>query len=146
MLEIITVPNKKLYSKSQPVLIIDSKIKDLAYQMLDTMYENQGIGLAAIQVGIPQRLIVIDLQEDNFKPMIIINPIVLSVSNDQSILTEGCLSVPEKRIDVIRPIAIDIKYHDENGKEHRMHAENLLAKCIQHEIDHLNGITILEQK
>jgi peptide deformylase len=145
-LEIITIPDQRLYQVSKPILFFDNEIKKLSYSMLDIMYKHNGIGLAAIQVAIPQRIIVINLQEsENDRHFIMINPIITAFSDEKTDLEEGCLSVPDQRIHITRPSQINVTYFDENGKKHRIKADNLFAKCIQHEIDHLNGITILDK-
>lgn len=131
-----------LRKKCREVLTIDNKIKILLDDMIDTMYENEGIGLAAPQIGILKRIAVIDLGEDNIYK--IINPKIIKSSGEQ-IDQEGCLSVPEIKGDVKRPKNVTVVYTDENGKEIKLEAEDLLARCICHELDHLDGILFIDK-
>ncbi|WP_332065287.1 peptide deformylase [Bartonella sp. CB189] len=140
---LITLPNPILRQVSKPIDHTDSALEKLANDMLDTMYDAKGIGLAAIQVGIPLRMLVIDISENDENtsrnPLIIINPEILWLSDERNIYKEGCLSIPEYYAEVERPKRLCIRYEDIQGKKRELEANNLLATCLQHEIDHLNG-------
>ena len=144
--EIFTEPNKILRQKSTKVEKVDKNIKKLMDDMLLTMYAAPGIGLAAIQVGIPKRVIVLDHARDGEqkKPMYFVNPEIISTSNQQASYEEGCLSVPGQFAEISRPNKCHIKYLNYNGKEKELKVEGLLATCIQHEIDHLEGILFID--
>lgn len=131
-----------LRKKSKEVTVIDNKIKTLLDDMMDTMYENDGVGLAAPQVGILKRVVTIDVDDENIYRMI--NPKIISSSGEQ-IDQEGCLSVPELNGDVNRPMNVTAVYTDENGNEVTLEAQGLLARCICHEIDHLDGILFIDR-
>jgi peptide deformylase len=131
-----------LRKKSREVTKIDNKILTLLDDMVDTMYEEDGVGLAAPQVGILKRLVVIEIGEEQLYKMI--NPRIIKSSGKQ-IDQEGCLSVPDTKGDVIRPKNVTVVYSDENGEEITLEAEDLLARCICHEIDHLNGILFIDR-
>ena len=137
-LEVLHFPDPRLRKKASPVEAVDSEIKGIAEDMLETMYEEGGIGLAAIQVNIQKRIIVIDVSEDRNKPMVLINPNILSSEGTEQ-MQEGCLSVPGYYDDVERAEQIRISYLDAEGELHEEEADGLLAVCIQHEIDHLDG-------
>lgn len=145
--ELIIAPNPLLQTISKPIGAITDEIKQLAYDMLDTMYENEGIGLAAVQIGILKRLIVIDIEwprlEDKQKgtQYIMINPEVTS-TEDINQYEEGCLSFPNEFVKIERPKTITVKYQNLDGNTTELRTDGLLATCIQHEIDHLNGKTI----
>ena len=144
--KILTEPDPFLRQKSINVDKVDNNIRVLMDDMLDTMYAAPGIGLAAIQVGVPKRVIVIDLSKDNEKkqPMFFVNPEVISTSNKDATYEEGCLSVPNQFAEIDRPDKCDLKYLDYNGKEQLLKAEGLLATCIQHEMDHLEGVLFID--
>ena len=143
--KILTEPDPFLRQRSKKVDRVDDSIRSLMNDMLDTMYDAPGIGLAAIQIGIPKRVIVIDLARDNKKqPMYFVNPEIISSSENDTTYEEGCLSVPNQFAEINRPDKCDIKYLDYNGKEQLLKAEGLLATCIQHEIDHLEGILFID--
>ncbi len=152
ILPIITAPNPILKKKSLPVEVIDDELRLFLNDMIETMYHDRGIGLAAVQVGVPKRIFVMDLQEDdsnssrpkNFFPLKIINPEIIYKSEEECIATEGCLSVPEQYIEVTRPEKVTIKYLDENSNENTLECDEWLARCVQHEIDHLDGKTLLD--
>lgn len=131
-----------LRKKSKEVVVIDNKIITLLDDMVDTMYENDGVGLAAPQVGILKRVVTIDIDGENIYRMI--NPKIIS-SSGQQIDQEGCLSVPEVKGDVQRPMNVTAVYTDENGNQVTLEAEGMLARCICHEIDHLNGILFIDR-
>ena len=144
--KILTEPDLFLRQKSINVDKVDNNIRVLMDDMLDTMYAAPGIGLAAIQVGVPKRVIVIDLSKENEKkqPMYFVNPEVISTSNKDATYEEGCLSVPNQFAEIDRPDKCDLKYLDYNGKEQLLKAEGLLATCIQHEMDHLEGVLFID--
>tara|TARA_Y100000741_G_scaffold361502_1_gene345613 strand:+ start:1019 stop:1543 length:525 start_codon:yes stop_codon:yes gene_type:complete len=138
---ILTEPNKILRQISQPVEIVTDEERKLMDDMLETMYSAQGIGLAAIQVGIPKRIIVMDLSKKDEKkePLYFVNPIIKNKNKDLATYEEGCLSVPGQFAEIDRPSKCDLEYLDYNGKKIFLHATGLLATCIQHEIDHCDG-------
>jgi peptide deformylase len=151
VLQILEVPDPRLRTISTPVESVDDALRVLIDDMFDTMYDAPGIGLAAVQVGVPKRVIVMDLQEQEDEegkpirePRVFINPEILDPADEQSIYTEGCLSVPELFADVERPARCRVKWLDETGAEHDKIFEGLLATCIQHEIDHLEGIVFID--
>lgn len=126
-----------LKKKSREVEIVDDKIRELAQDMIETMHGQNGVGLAAVQVGILKRIIVIDLYDGN-EPIILINPVILKQKGEQ-IVEEGCLSFPNKYARVVRPKEIEVEGLDENGKKIKIKGKDLLAQALAHEIDHLNG-------
>jgi peptide deformylase len=138
---ILNIPDALLRKISEPVVVFDKALRVLAEDMLETMYDAPGIGLAAIQIGVPVRLLVIDLskQDEPKVPMIFVNPEILSVSDELATYEEGCLSIPEYYEDVERPASLRLSYRDERGNLHEIEADGLLATCLQHELDHLNG-------
>ena len=144
--QILTEPNKALRQKSIRVDVVDGEIQKLMDDMLETMYAAPGIGLAAIQVGIPKRVIVLDLsrKDEPKKPMYFVNPEILNKSENNSTYEEGCLSVPGQFAEIDRPEKCHVKYLDYNGKSQEIKAEGMLATCIQHEIDHLEGILFID--
>ena len=148
---IIEAPDPRLRVISAPVDTVDEELRALIADMFDTMYDAPGIGLAAIQVGVPKRVIVMDLQEqvdEEEKPIreprVFINPEILEPAEEQSVYTEGCLSVPDQFADVERPARCRVKWLDEQGEAHDEQFEGLLATCIQHEMDHLEGIVFID--
>ena len=143
---LIILPDPVLRQASRPVERVDEQLRGFARDMLDTMYDAPGIGLAAIQVGEPIRMLVIDLaKEDEPKaPQIFINPEVLHQSEIRSVYEEGCLSIPDYYAEVERPAGVRVKFLDADGKEQEIAAEGLLATCLQHEIDHLNGVLFID--
>lgn len=138
VLNIICYPDKRLRKIAEPVKKIDTKIQLIVNNMFKTMYEGEGIGLAATQVNIHQRIIVIDISKTCNEKLVLINPITLKTSEETGI-EEGCLSIPKQKAFVPRAKWIKIKSLDINGKEFELETDNLLSICIQHEIDHLNG-------
>ena len=144
--KIITEPNKILRQKSLTVNNVSKEDQRLMDDMLETMYDANGIGLAAIQIGIPKRIIVIDLSKKNEKndPMYFVNPIIKNKNPKNSTYEEGCLSVPNFFAEVDRPKKCDVEYLDYHGKKQLLNAEGLLATCIQHEMDHLEGILFID--
>ncbi|WP_019172668.1 peptide deformylase [Pseudaminobacter salicylatoxidans] len=143
---LIILPDPVLRQISKPVERVDGDLRKLADDMLETMYDAPGIGLAAIQIGIPLRLLVIDLAKDGEDkvPMVVINPEILDRSDDRSVYEEGCLSIPDYYAEVERPASVRAKFLDRDGKEQEITAEGLLATCLQHEIDHLNGVLFID--
>jgi peptide deformylase len=147
LLPIITLPDEKtLREVSKPVPVVDSNVRKLWDDMLETMYRAPGIGLAAIQVGVPRRLLVIDVSKDGEAktPLFVANPEVTWSSEAQSDYEEGCLSIPEYYEMVTRPSEIRIRYLDRQGEAKELHATGLMATCLQHEIDHLEGILFID--
>ena len=148
--EIIILPDKQLRLVSKPVEKVTAEIRRLADDMLETMYDAPGIGLAAIQVAQPLRLITMDLAkkdedgETKPRPRVFINPEILSSSEELSVYEEGCLSIPEYYEEVERPARVRARYLDIDGKPHEVEAEGILATCLQHEIDHLNGVLFID--
>ncbi|ENN92555.1 polypeptide deformylase [Bartonella schoenbuchensis m07a] len=146
MKSLVTLPDPILREVSKPVEHIDLAIQKLADDMLETMYHAQGIGLAAIQVGVPLRMLVIDIAENNTpkNPLVVINPEILWLSDERNIYKEGCLSIPEYYAQVERPKRLRVRYSDREGKQTEIEADDLLATCLQHEIDHLNGCLFID--
>ena len=164
--EIIEVPDPRLKQVSTPVETFDDDLRTLVADMFETMYDAPGIGLAAIQVGVPKRVLVIDLQPDDpdaepevcsahgghqhthqptkNEPRVFINPEILDPSEEHTVYSEGCLSVPEIYADVERPSRIRARWQDLDGKVHEEDMEGLLATCLQHEMDHLEGILFID--
>jgi len=148
--DIIILPDKQLRLVSKAIQTVTSEIRKLADDMFETMYDAPGIGLAAIQVAQPLRLITMDLAkrdengETNPQPRVFINPEILSSSEDLAVYEEGCLSIPEYYEEVERPAKVRVRFTDLDGKVHEEDAEGLYATCIQHEIDHLNGVLFID--
>ena len=146
--KILTEPNRVLRQKSLPVEQVDEDLRRLMDDMLETMYAAPGIGLAAIQIGIPKRVIVIDIahkdKEGQKDPMFFVNPEVIDKSKNNSTYEEGCLSVPGQFAEIDRPDKCHIKYLDYYGQPKELIAEGMLATCIQHEMDHLEGILFID--
>lgn len=143
---IVKLPDPILKQFSQPVERVDDELRALVGDMIETMYDAPGIGLAAVQIGIPRRLLVIDLaKEDQPKdPKAFINPEIVWSSDELSTYEEGCLSIPDVFDDVERPAEVKVRYVDEHGKQQEMHCSGLMATCLQHEVDHLNGILFID--
>jgi len=143
---LIILPDPLLRQVSKPIERVDAETKRLAQDMLDTMSDAPGIGLAAVQIGIGRRMLVIDVsREDEEKtPLVFINPEILSSADELSVYEEGCLSIPDYYAEVERPALVTVKYVDREGKDQTIDAEGLLATCLQHEIDHLNGILFID--
>ena len=144
--QILTEPNEILRKKSLPVDSVDKDLQILMDDMLETMYAAPGIGLAAIQVGIPKRVIVLDIEqkEGNKKPLFFVNPEIIQKSKNLSTYEEGCLSVPGQFAEIDRPDKCLVKYLDYYGEKKEINAEGMLATCIQHEMDHLEGILFID--
>ncbi len=146
-LELHFLGDRVLRQPAKRVAKVDEEIRKLAREMLQTMYSRDGIGLAAPQVGINKQIIVIDLEPDNAAnpPLVLINPSIKQLSRDISVDQEGCLSIPGVYMDVKRPEVVEISYKDENGRPKTLKANDLLGRCIQHEIDHLNGVVFVDR-
>ncbi|WP_439625606.1 peptide deformylase [Shinella sp.] len=143
---LIILPDPILRQVSKPIETVDSEVKKLADDMLETMYDAPGIGLAAIQIGVARRMLVLDVSKDgeDKAPLVFINPEVVTSSDTRSVYEEGCLSIPDYYAEVERPAAITVKHLDRDGKEQLTEADGLLATCLQHEIDHLNGVLFID--
>ncbi|MEX3011268.1 peptide deformylase [Hoeflea sp. TYP-13] len=143
---LVLLPDPILRAESDPIERVDEDLKKLADDMLETMYDAPGIGLAAIQVGIPRRLLVIDCskEEEENAPLVFINPKIVASSEERSTYEEGCLSIPDYYAEVERPAQVTVDYLDREGKEQQIEADGLLATCLQHEIDHLNGVLFID--
>ncbi len=158
--EIVTLPDPVLRQNSAELETVDDDVRRLLDDMLQTMYDAPGIGLAAIQVGVPKRIITIDTspraeeaegeeeappeEADSGGPLFMINPVILSTSEERSVYEEGCLSIPEYFAEVERPASVCVRYVGYDGKQTELEASGLLATCIQHEIDHLNGVLFID--
>ncbi len=144
--DILIIPDTRLRLKSEPVTAFDAELRALIDDMFETMYDAPGIGLAAIQIGVPRRLITMDLakKDDPPQPEVFINPEITWASDEKSTYEEGCLSIPEFYEEVIRPKAVKVKYLDRDGKAQEVEADGLLATCLQHEIDHINGVLFID--
>lgn len=145
---LITLPDPILREVSKPVEQVDTALQKLTDDMLETMYNAKGIGLAAIQIGIPLRMLVIDIsgnaEDKQKKPLVILNPEILWLSDERSIYKEGCLSIPDYFAEVERPKRLRIRYQDREGKQKEIEADDLLATCLQHEINHLDGCLFID--
>ncbi len=154
ILDIITWPDLRLKEISEPVNKVDKKLQKFLDDMLETMYDASGIGLAAVQVGVLKRILVIDvshgkerypeLSAEQHEPLFFINPEIIANSKEQSEFNEGCLSFPGQYSKVTRPESVTVKYLDYHGKEQTMEAHGILATCLQHEMDHLNGVVFVD--
>jgi peptide deformylase len=144
--KILTEPNKILRQVSKDVEKVGDEERALMDDMLDTMYDAPGIGLAAIQIGVPKRIIVMDISRDENKrePRYFVNPIIKNRNEEKAKYEEGCLSVPDQFAEIERPNTCEIEYLDYNGKKKLLKADGLLATCIQHEMDHLEGILFID--
>jgi len=143
---IITAPDQRLREISKPVEAVDDELRALMDDMLETMYDAPGIGLAAIQIGVAKRVIVMDLagKDEEPEPRYFVNPEILDPSEDVQLYEEGCLSVPDFYDEVERPAKCRVKFLDYDGKEQVLDAEGMLAVCIQHEMDHLEGVLFID--
>lgn len=143
---LIILPDPLLRQVSAPVEQVDSQIIQLADDMLETMYDAPGIGLAAIQIGVARRMLVIDVsrEDEENKPIVFINPEIVKTTDELSTYEEGCLSIPDYYAEVERPAALTVNYIDRSGKQQTLEADGLLATCLQHEIDHLNGVLFID--
>ena len=143
---LIILPDPLLRQVSKPIERVDADLKRLADDMLETMYDAPGIGLAAIQIGVPRRMLVIDVSREGEEkqPLVFVNPEVVASTDERSVYEEGCLSIPDYYAEVERPATVTVKYLDRDGKEQTVQADGLLATCLQHEIDHLNGVLFID--
>jgi peptide deformylase len=144
--DILVIPDKQLRLVSKKVEAIDDSIRKLVEDMFETMYDAPGIGLAAIQIGEPLRVVTMDLakKDEEKAPRVFINPEITWSSEEKKVHEEGCLSIPEYYEEVERPAQVKVKYLDLEGREHEETADGLFATCIQHEIDHLNGVLFID--
>ncbi|MEO8422253.1 MAG: peptide deformylase [Hyphomicrobium sp.] len=145
-LEIVTLPDPILRKLSTPVERVDDELRRLADDMLETMYDAPGVGLAAVQVGIPRRLVVLDVADEDEKPspLVLFNPEIVALGAETRVHEEGCLSIPDFRVEIERPASLTLRYIDRDGNPREMDAEGLLATAIQHEINHLDGKLIID--
>lgn len=143
---LVILPDPLLRKASEPVATVTAEIRQLADDMLETMYDAPGIGLAAVQIGVMQRVVVIDLAkpEEEKTPMVFLNPEIIAESDETNIHEEGCLSIPEYYEEVERPASVTVRYMGLDGKSHELEADGLMATCIQHEIDHLDGVLFID--
>jgi peptide deformylase len=144
--DILIIPDKRLRLKSEPVQAVDKSVRKLADDMFETMYAAPGIGLAAIQIGEPLRLITMDLakKDEPPAPQVFVNPEITWSADEKAIYEEGCLSIPEYYEEVERPTAVKVKFLDLDGKPQEIEATGLFATCLQHEIDHINGVLFID--
>ena len=143
---LIILPDPILRQVSRPIETVDAALLKLADDMLDTMYDAPGIGLAGIQIGVPRRILVIDIAREGEEkaPQVFINPEIVKSSDELSVYEEGCLSIPEYYAEVERPAVVTVKYVGRDGKQQTVEADGLLATCLQHEMDHLNGVLFID--
>ncbi|HEY8949768.1 MAG TPA: peptide deformylase [Rhizomicrobium sp.] len=143
---VLTAPDPRLKVVSEPVAKVDAELRTLIDDMIETMYDADGIGLAAIQVGVPKRMLVMDIDQRDGKknPRVFINPVITWASDEMAVNEEGCLSIPEIWDEVERPARIKAEYLDRDGKKQTLEADGLLAVCLQHEMDHLEGILFVD--
>jgi peptide deformylase len=146
LLPILTAPDPGLKKKSLPVDSVDAGVRQLMDDMLETMYDAPGIGLAAPQVGVLKRVVVLDIDREDTKtgPLFMANPEIVEASDEDVSYEEGCLSVPDHYSDVVRPATVTVRYLDRDGKVQNLACEGLLATCVQHEIDHLDGVLFID--
>jgi peptide deformylase len=146
---ILTIPDGRLRQAAEPVGAVDDEVRRLADDMLETMYDAPGIGLAAPQIGVLRRIMVVDVakrqnEESTPEPMVFVNPVVTWASEERSTYEEGCLSIPDYYEEVERPAVVHVSYLDRDGKPRSLEADGILATCIQHEIDHLDGVLFID--
>ena len=146
VMPVIHAPDPRLQVTSGVVETVDDDVRRLMDDLLETMYAEKGLGLSAIQVGIPRRVMVVDVagRDGTPQPLKLVNPDITASSQERAEFDEGCLSFPELFAMVERPASVDVTYLDENGARRELHADGLLARCLQHEIDHLNGILFVD--
>jgi peptide deformylase len=146
-LAIQTLGSRDLRTQARRITKVDEQVRELARSMLHSMYAARGIGLAAPQVGIPKQLLVIDLdlEEAATPPLVLINPEITAASASLNSYEEGCLSIPKVYLEVVRPSTVEVSFRDEQGRPRRLKADGLLARCIQHEMDHLNGVLFVDR-
>lgn len=143
---LVIAPDERLLIPSAKVDVVDDAVRALLDDMLETMYANDGIGLAAVQINVHKRCIVVDVaqRDGEKKPMKLVNAEIIADTGDESVFSEGCLSFPDQYSDVVRPEGVTVRYLDENGVEKTIKADGILATCLQHEIDHTNGIVFVD--
>ena len=147
ILPIITLPDPLLRTSSEPIERVDDELRRFADDMLETMYDAPGVGLAAIQVAVPRRLLVLDVTDKENEPpnpIVMINPEIVRLGDTLAPYEEGCLSIPDVRVEIERPSAVTVRFLDREGKLQELSAEGLLATAIQHEVDHLDGKLIID--
>ena len=144
--EIITIPNEILKKVSEPIEKVGINEKKLIKDLFETMYNSKGIGLAAVQIGILKRVLVVDVstKDEKNQPIVLVNPVIKNLSNEKSIYEEGCLSIPETFIEIERPKICEVEYIDEKGQKKDLKCDGLLSTCVQHEINHLDGKLIID--
>ncbi len=143
---LVILPDAQLRLKSEPVLTVTDEIRALADDMLATMYDAPGVGLAAIQIGIAKRMVTIDVagEDETPEPLVLINPEIIGVSEETKVYNEGCLSIPDYYAEIERPDRVTFRYMGLDGKIVEREADGLLAVCVQHELDHLNGVLFID--
>ena len=146
ILPLVIAPDERLNTPSEKVAVVDASIRTLLNDMLETMYANDGIGLAAVQVGVHKRCIVVDVavRDGGNEPMKLVNPEIIARSEKPRSFNEGCLSFPDQYSEVVRPDTVTVRYLDENGVEKTIEADDILSTCLQHEIDHINGVVFVD--
>src|SRR3954467_10870214 len=144
--DIIVLPDKRLREKSEPVKAVDAGVRALVDDMFETMYKAPGVGLAAIQIGVPRRIVTVDIakKDEPKNPQVFINPEIVWSSEEKNTYEEGCLSIPEYYEEVERPTEVKVRFMDLHGKTHEVAASGLLATVLQHEIDHINGVLFID--
>ncbi|MGR4066773.1 peptide deformylase [Halomonas sp. LR3S48] len=143
-LTILEFPDERLRTRAAPVETVDDEVRRLVDDMLETMYDASGIGLAATQVDVHRRVIVMDVSDDRANPLVLINPEYTPIGDERELMSEGCLSIPEYYAEVPRALKVHLKALDREGKPYELEAEGLLAHCIQHEHDHLEGVLFVD--
>lgn len=143
-LPILEYPDERLRNRAAPVETVDDEVRRLVDDMLETMYDARGIGLAATQVDVHRRVIVMDVSDDRTSPLVLINPEVAPIGEEREPMQEGCLSIPEYYADVPRALRVHLKALDRDGQPYELEADGLLAHCIQHEHDHLEGVLFID--
>ncbi|MGM0536017.1 MAG: peptide deformylase [Pseudomonadota bacterium] len=143
-LPILEFPDERLRTIAAPVETVDDEVRQLVDDMLETMYDARGIGLAATQVDVHRRVIVMDVSDDQSRPLVLINPTFTPIGDEREPMQEGCLSIPEYYAEVPRALKVHLEALDRDGKPYEIEAEGLLAHCIQHEYDHLEGVLFVD--
>lgn len=143
-LPILEFPDERLRTKAAPVDVVDDEVRQLVDDMLETMYDASGIGLAATQVDVHRRVIVMDVSDDRARPLVLINPSYTPIGDARELMSEGCLSIPEYYAEVPRALKVQLKALDRDGNPYELEADGLLAHCIQHEYDHLEGVLFVD--
>ncbi|MCE8017841.1 peptide deformylase [Halomonas sp. MCCC 1A17488] len=143
-LTILEFPDERLRTRAAPVEAVDDEVRRLVDDMLETMYDASGIGLAATQVDVHRRVIVMDVSDDRANPLVLVNPEYTPIGDERELMSEGCLSIPEYYAEVPRALKVHLKALDRDGKPYELEADGLLAHCIQHECDHLEGVLFVD--